>query len=136
MEEDNVCFVMSIWLKWNENWLVPDYAFTYEQGKSKRPFARLWWDETVPTVLTFPTCHSQAILHPEQDRILTLRECARLQGFPDYYRFCGTVKESAHILSNELDIVKLEMQLQSPLHELWDMLWDWQFESSAGMNHS
>ncbi|CAL9028724.1 unnamed protein product [Prunus brigantina] len=73
--------------------LVPDYAFTYEQGKSKRPFARLWWDETVPTVLTFPTCHSQAILHPEQDRILTLRECARLQGFPDYYRFCGTVKE-------------------------------------------
>ncbi|ONI05793.1 hypothetical protein PRUPE_5G024100 [Prunus persica] len=78
--------------------LVPDYAFTYEQGKSKRPFARLWWDETVPTVLTFPTCHSQAILHPEQDRILTLRECARLQGFPDYYRFCGTVKERTLII--------------------------------------
>ncbi|KAK9928176.1 hypothetical protein M0R45_025322 [Rubus argutus] len=73
--------------------LVPDYAFNYEQGKSKRPFGRLWWDETVPTVLTFPSCHNQIVLHPEQDRILTLRECARLQGFPDYYRFCGTVKE-------------------------------------------
>ncbi|KAF7809440.1 DNA (cytosine-5)-methyltransferase CMT2 isoform X2 [Senna tora] len=73
--------------------LVPDYAFTFDQGKSKRPFSRLWWDETVPTVLTFPSCHNQTILHPEQDRILTIRECARLQGFPDYYQFCGTIKE-------------------------------------------
>ncbi|XP_061366896.1 DNA (cytosine-5)-methyltransferase CMT2 [Gastrolobium bilobum] len=73
--------------------LVPDYAFTFEQGKSKRPFARLWWDETVATALTFPSCHNQAVLHPEQDRVLTIREFARLQGFPDYYRFCGTVKE-------------------------------------------
>ncbi|XWS49335.1 hypothetical protein CRYUN_Cryun13aG0154800 [Craigia yunnanensis] len=73
--------------------LVPDYVFTFEQGKSKRPFARLWWDETVPTVVTYPYCHSQAALHPEQDRVLTIREYARLQGFPDYYRFCGTIKE-------------------------------------------
>ncbi|KAL6348454.1 hypothetical protein AAG906_007386 [Vitis piasezkii] len=73
--------------------LVPDCVFSYEQGKSKRPFARLWWDETVPTVLTFPYLRNQAILHPEQDRVLTIRECARLQGFPDYYRFRGTVKE-------------------------------------------
>lgn len=35
----------------------------------------------------------QAVLHPEQDRILTIRETARIQGFPDYYRFSGTVKE-------------------------------------------
>ncbi|GMH28180.1 hypothetical protein Nepgr_030023 [Nepenthes gracilis] len=73
--------------------LVPDYAINFCQGKSLRPFARLWWDETVPTVLTRPDPHSQAILHPEQDRVLTIRELARLQGFPDYYRFCGDVKE-------------------------------------------
>lgn len=73
--------------------LVPDYAINFCNGKSMRPFARLWWDETVPTVLTRPDLHSQAILHPEQDRVLTIRECARLQGFPDYYRFCGSVKE-------------------------------------------
>ncbi|KAL3500066.1 hypothetical protein ACH5RR_039159, partial [Cinchona calisaya] len=39
--------------------LVPDCVFTFEKGKSKRPFARLWWDETVPTVLTFPYHRSQ-----------------------------------------------------------------------------
>ncbi|XP_019087809.1 PREDICTED: DNA (cytosine-5)-methyltransferase CMT2-like isoform X2 [Camelina sativa] len=73
--------------------LVPEYVFTFQQGKSKRPFARLWWDETVPTVLTVPSCHNQALLHPEQDRMLTIRESARLQGFPDYFQFCGTMKQ-------------------------------------------
>ncbi|XP_024958734.1 DNA (cytosine-5)-methyltransferase CMT2-like [Cynara cardunculus var. scolymus] len=73
--------------------LVPDYVFTFEKGKSKRPFSRIWWDENVPTVVTFPNLHSQRAIHPEQDRVLTIREYARLQGFPDHYRFCGTVKE-------------------------------------------
>ncbi|KAK8477753.1 hypothetical protein V6N11_058019 [Hibiscus sabdariffa] len=59
----------------------------------KDHFARLWWDETVPTLVTCPYCHSQPILHPEQDRVLTIREYARLQGFPDFYRFHGTIKE-------------------------------------------
>ncbi|KAL7183406.1 hypothetical protein ACSBR2_025750 [Camellia fascicularis] len=73
--------------------LVPDYAINFCDGKSTRPFSRLWWDETVPTLLCRPDLHSQSILHPEQDRVLTIRECARLQGFPDYYEFCGSVKE-------------------------------------------
>ncbi|XP_012573783.1 DNA (cytosine-5)-methyltransferase CMT2 isoform X2 [Cicer arietinum] len=84
--------------------LVPDYCFTFEQGKSKRPFGRLWWDETVPTALTFPSCHNQVVLHPEQDRVLTIREFARLQGFHDYYRFCGTVKERYCQIGNAVAI--------------------------------
>ncbi|KAI7742565.1 hypothetical protein M8C21_011599 [Ambrosia artemisiifolia] len=73
--------------------LIPEYVFTFEKGKSKRPFARVWWDENVATVVTYPNLHSQAAVHPEQDRVLTMREYARLQGFPDHYRFCGTIKE-------------------------------------------
>ncbi|KAF3642124.1 DNA (cytosine-5)-methyltransferase CMT2 [Capsicum annuum] len=73
--------------------MVPDCAFNFEHGKSKRPFARLWWDETVATLVTFPNHRAQAILHPEQDRVLTIREYARLQGFPDFYKFTGTLKE-------------------------------------------
>ncbi|CAA6658663.1 unnamed protein product [Spirodela intermedia] len=73
--------------------LVPDYAMSFIKGKSCKPFARLWWDETVPTVVTRAEPHNQAILHPEQDRVLTIRENARLQGFPDYYRLCGPIKE-------------------------------------------
>ncbi|KAF5199628.1 DNA (Cytosine-5)-methyltransferase [Thalictrum thalictroides] len=71
--------------------LVPDFVLTFSEGKSKRPYARLWWDETVTTVLTTPNCRNMVLIHPEQDRVLTIRECARLQGFPDYYRFTGSV---------------------------------------------
>ncbi|KOM54187.1 hypothetical protein LR48_Vigan10g007900 [Vigna angularis] len=73
--------------------LVPDYAMSFVNGTSSKPFARLWWDETVPTVVTRAEPHNQAILHPEQDRVLTIRENARLQGFPDFYKLCGPVKE-------------------------------------------
>ncbi|XP_020528962.1 DNA (cytosine-5)-methyltransferase 1 isoform X2 [Amborella trichopoda] len=73
--------------------LVPDYAMSHLNGKSSKPFARLWWDETVPTVLTRAPPHNQAILHPVQDRVLTVRESGRLQGFPDYYKLCGSVRD-------------------------------------------
>ncbi|CAL9115496.1 unnamed protein product [Musa textilis] len=85
--------------------LVPDYAMNFGHGKSLRPFSRLWWDEIVPTVLTIPNFRCQAMIHPEQDRTLTIRECARLQGFPDFYRFYGTVEERYHW--HCLDTIKL-----------------------------
>ncbi|KAG6417187.1 hypothetical protein SASPL_119338 [Salvia splendens] len=73
--------------------LVPDYAMSFVNGSSSKPFGRLWWDETVPTVVTRAEPHNQAILHPDQDRVLSIRENARLQGFPDYYKLLGPIKE-------------------------------------------
>ncbi|KAG0575322.1 hypothetical protein KC19_VG336600 [Ceratodon purpureus] len=73
--------------------LVPDYAVSFIRGRSLKPFGRLWWDETVPTVVTRAEPHNQIILHPEQDRVLTIRENARLQGFPDYYALFGPIKQ-------------------------------------------
>ncbi|KAL6906277.1 hypothetical protein ACP4OV_003878 [Aristida adscensionis] len=73
--------------------LVPDYAMSFIKGKSTKPFGRLWWDETVPTVVTRAEPHNQIILHPTQARVLTVRENARLQGFPDYYKMFGPIKE-------------------------------------------
>ncbi|KAJ7527101.1 hypothetical protein O6H91_16G037000 [Diphasiastrum complanatum] len=73
--------------------LVPDYAITFVKGRSLKPFGRLWWDEIVSTVVGRAEPHNQIILHPEQDRVLTIRENARLQGFPDHYKLFGPVKE-------------------------------------------
>ncbi len=47
---------------------------------------RLKLDEASPTV----TSHClDEFVHPTHDRALTVRECARLQSFPDSYDFCG-----------------------------------------------
>ncbi|PIN03639.1 DNA (cytosine-5-)-methyltransferase [Handroanthus impetiginosus] len=83
---------------------VPDYALNFRDGRSTKPFGRLWWDETVPTVFCFPDPHMRAILHPEQDRLLTLRECARLQGFHDHYKFCGKLKERYSQVGNAVAV--------------------------------
>ena len=38
--------------------------------------------------------HNLAILHPEQDRVMTIRENARCQGFPDYHVLVGRTRAS------------------------------------------
>ena len=54
---------------------------------------RLRWDEASPTV----TSHClDEFVHPEQARALTVRECARLQSFPDSYNFVGGPYLVAH----------------------------------------
>uniref|UniRef100_A0A0D9WE21 DNA (cytosine-5-)-methyltransferase n=1 Tax=Leersia perrieri TaxID=77586 RepID=A0A0D9WE21_9ORYZ len=84
--------------------LVLDCILSYENGKCLRPFGRVWWDEVVGTVLTVPNIRMQALIHPAQDRVLTIRESARLQGFPDNYRFCGTVKDRYRQIGNAVAI--------------------------------
>ena len=54
---------------------------------------RLKWNEASPTV----TSHClDEFVHPEQNRALTVRECARLQSFPDSYDFVGGPYLVAH----------------------------------------
>ncbi|KAI3823341.1 hypothetical protein L1987_04776 [Smallanthus sonchifolius] len=72
--------------------LVPNYAMTFVRGTSKKPFGRLGMDDIITTVVGRAEPHNQALLHPNQDRVLTIRENARLQGFPDHYKLCGPVK--------------------------------------------
>ncbi|KAL9998619.1 putative DNA (cytosine-5-)-methyltransferase [Helianthus debilis subsp. tardiflorus] len=83
---------------------VPDYALNFRHKKNTRSFARLWWDETVSTVLCTPNYRAEAMLHPEQDRVLTIRENARLQGFPDYYALSGNVKQRYRQVGNAVAV--------------------------------
>ncbi len=55
---------------------------------------RLVGNEASPTV----TSHClDEFVHPKYDRALTVRECARLQGFPDSYDFCGGPYLTPHL---------------------------------------
>jgi DNA (cytosine-5)-methyltransferase 1 len=51
-------------------------------------YGRMAWDDVAPTITS--GCHNPSkgrFLHPSQDRTITLREAAVLQGFPRRYRF-------------------------------------------------
>lgn len=60
------------------------------RGYFSNTYARLVWDRPAPTITrNFGTPSSSRCIHPVLDRGLTTREGARLQGFPDWYRFSG-----------------------------------------------
>lgn len=42
-----------------------------------------------PPILPIP--QQGRVLHPEQHRVVSVRECARSQGFPDTYRLFGNI---------------------------------------------
>ena len=53
-------------------------------------YARLLPDRPAPTITrNFGTPSSSRCVHPFQNRALSTREGARLQGFPDAYHFVG-----------------------------------------------
>lgn len=83
------------------NWrsLPPEIA---EESMGRAYFAKGgrsgWWrrltfDLPCPTIVTMPNHASTSLCHPTETRALTLRECARVQEFPDDWEFVGTPSE-------------------------------------------
>ncbi len=55
--------------------------------KFKHSWYRLKWNEPAPVM---KENHNAPAVHPEEDRVITPREMARLQSFPDAFHFTGT----------------------------------------------
>ncbi|KAG6493708.1 hypothetical protein ZIOFF_048702 [Zingiber officinale] len=81
-------------------WCLPNTAKRHNQWKGL--FGRLDWDGNFPTSITDPQPMGKVgmCFHPDQDRILTVRECARSQGFPDSYQFSGNVQNKHRQIGN------------------------------------
>lgn len=56
---------------------------------------RVCWDGYFSTTVTDPEPMGKQgrVLHPEQNRVVSVRECARSQGFRDTYLFAGSVQD-------------------------------------------
>uniref|UniRef100_A0AAZ1X4I9 DNA (cytosine-5-)-methyltransferase n=1 Tax=Oreochromis aureus TaxID=47969 RepID=A0AAZ1X4I9_OREAU len=63
---------------------------------------RLEWDGFFSTTVTNPEPMGKQgrVLHPEQHRVVSVRECAHSQGFPDTYRFFGNILDKHRQVGN------------------------------------
>lgn len=75
------------WQEWPEDLRAPCHRKA--SGASFRNvYARMTWDDPSPTITTMAFNFGTGRFgHPEQDRAITLREAAILQGFPRTYAF-------------------------------------------------
>ncbi|XP_035299384.1 DNA (cytosine-5)-methyltransferase 1 isoform X5 [Cricetulus griseus] len=65
-------------------------------------YGRLEWDGFFSTTVTNPEPMGKQgrVLHPEQHRVVSVRECARSQGFRDTYRFFGSILDRHRQVGN------------------------------------
>lgn len=65
-------------------------------------YGRVFWDGYFSTTVTDPEPMGKQgrVLHPEQNRVVSVRECARSQGFPDTYIFAGSVLDKHRQVGN------------------------------------
>jgi len=70
-----------------------------------RRYRRMTWDGVPRAVITrFRDPKSGEYTHPEQDRTITIREPARLQGFPDRFAFHGTRSSQYEQVGNAVPV--------------------------------
>jgi DNA (cytosine-5)-methyltransferase 1 len=79
-------------------------AFHAKGGRSGY-WRRLSFDAPSPTILTEPQNASTALCHPVEDRPLTVRECARIQAFPDDWSFYGRGGDQYRLVGNAVPVL-------------------------------
>jgi DNA (cytosine-5)-methyltransferase 1 len=66
-----------------------------------RRFRRMTWNGVPRSIITrFRDPKSGEYIHPDQDRTITLREAARIQSFPDWFVFDGTITTQYEQIGN------------------------------------
>ncbi|MBP7453359.1 MAG: DNA cytosine methyltransferase [Ottowia sp.] len=77
----------------------------YESGGGKVGFyRRLTRSEPAPTLVTSPVQKATLLGHPTQLRPLSVREYARVQGFPDDWKFEGSLSDCYRQIGNAVPV--------------------------------
>jgi DNA (cytosine-5)-methyltransferase 1 len=73
--------------------LLPEGMKRARRCDHTKRYGRMTWDGLACTILTKCDVHWGAYIHPEQDRAISVREAARLQSFPDWFEFKGSMTD-------------------------------------------
>ncbi len=78
---------------------------SYRLGGGKTGFyRRLSWDKPSPTLVTHPTMPATLLAHPEEMRPLSVQEYARIQMFPDDWKFSGNLTNIYKQIGNAVPV--------------------------------
>src|SRR5208283_1510731 len=78
---------------------VMDGTPSEKRGGPPSGLKRLVLDE--PS-LTITSAATREFIHPTEQRTLTIRECARIQTFPDYFEFVGSQGDKIQQIGNAI----------------------------------
>jgi len=80
--------------------LLPAGLKRARRSDHTKRYGRLHPNGLASTILTKCDPHWGSFFHPEQDRIISIREAARLQSFPDSFHFLGSLTEQYRQVGN------------------------------------
>ena len=93
------------WVDLPENVAKAYMGKSYYSGGGRRGMARrIAWDEPCLTLTTSPSQKQTERCHPDETRPFTVREYARIQSFPDWWEFSGTVSEQYMQIGNAVPV--------------------------------
>jgi DNA (cytosine-5)-methyltransferase 1 len=76
----------------------------YAKGGRSGWWRRLTFELPSPTLVTLPNHASTSLCHPTETRALSVREYARIQGFPDDWEFSGKTTQKYAQIGNAVPI--------------------------------
>lgn len=76
----------------------------YAKGGRSGWWRRLSFDLPSPTLVTMPNHSSTSLCHPTKTRALSIKEYARIQEFPDSWKFCGTLSKQYAQVGNAVPV--------------------------------
>jgi DNA (cytosine-5)-methyltransferase 1 len=94
-------------LKEGQDWrdlprhLLPEGMKRALRKDHTRRYSRMCWDATPRSIITrFRDPKSGEYTHPSQHRTISIREAARIQSFPDWFRFMGAHTDQYNQVGN------------------------------------
>ncbi|MGC5166457.1 DNA cytosine methyltransferase [Luteimicrobium sp. DT211] len=79
---------------------LPKHLRRYRSDTFNDKYKRLDWDDLSRTITAHIAKDGYWYIHPEEHRTLTVREAARIQTFPDSFRFAGTRSDAFRQIGN------------------------------------
>lgn len=80
---------------------IPIEFRTKGQNRHSCTYRRLAWDKPSPTLVNW---RKPPLIHPTEDRTLTVAEAKALQGLPGNYRICGTLGQMQQQVGNAVPV--------------------------------